>query len=120
MLIIHFERKIGRIQRNQFEEVLVVLYRYFSYAPRVNAPTSTKYHSYTFIYLQNALERAIISAHTGRNISYGIQTQQMPYPCWVNDKFVNSISRLLPLFMVLSWIFTVSMNVKDIVHEKEK
>jgi hypothetical protein len=27
---------------------------------------------------------------------------------------------MLPLFMVLSWIFTVSMNVKDIVHEKEK
>ncbi|CAF3347478.1 unnamed protein product [Rotaria sp. Silwood1] len=44
----------------------------------------------------------------------------MPYPCWINDKFVNSISRMLPLLMVLSWIFTVSMNVKDIVHEKEK
>lgn len=27
---------------------------------------------------------------------------------------------MLPLFMVLSWIFTVSMNVKDIVYEKEK
>ncbi len=35
-------------------------------------------------------------------------------------RFVNSISRLLPLFMVLSWIFTISMNVKDIVREKEK
>ncbi|CAF4468600.1 unnamed protein product, partial [Adineta steineri] len=77
-------------------------------------------HSSLFIYLQNALERAIIYAQTGRNISYGIQTQQMPYPCWINDKFSNAISRMLPLFMVLSWIFTVSMNVKDIVHEKEK
>ncbi|CAF1162270.1 unnamed protein product [Adineta steineri] len=94
--------------------------KYFSYAPRVSAPISTKYHSYLFIYLQNALERAIIYAQTGRNISYGIQTQQMPYPCWINDKFSNAISRMLPLFMVLSWIFTVSMNVKDIVHEKEK
>jgi len=35
-------------------------------------------------------------------------------------RFINTISRMLPLFMVLSWIFTVSMNVKDIVHEKEK
>ncbi|UJR15712.1 hypothetical protein I4U23_002647 [Adineta vaga] len=94
--------------------------RYFSYAPRVTVPSSTKYHSYMFIYLQNALERAIISVQTGRDVPYGIQTQQMPYPCWINDKFVNSISRMLPLFMVLSWIFTVSMNVKDIVHEKEK
>jgi hypothetical protein len=35
-------------------------------------------------------------------------------------RFVNSIRQLLPLFMVLSWIFTISMNVKDIVYEKEK
>ncbi|CAF4578630.1 unnamed protein product [Rotaria socialis] len=94
--------------------------RYFKYAPRTSAPLSTKYHSYTFIYLQNAIERAIISAHTGTNLPYGIKTQQMPYPCWINDQFVNSISRMLPLLMVLSWIFTVSMNVKDIVQEKEK
>lgn len=60
--------------------------RYFSYAPRVSAPFSTKYHSFGFIYLQNAIERAIISIQTGRNISYGIQTQQMPYPCWMIDK----------------------------------
>ncbi len=54
----------------------------------MSAPVSTKYHSYTFIYLQNAIERAIINMQTGRNISYGIKTQQMPYPCWVNDKYV--------------------------------
>lgn len=60
--------------------------RYFSYAPRYSVPGSTKYHTFAFIYLQNALDRAIISAHTGLNISYGIQTQQMPYPCWVNDR----------------------------------
>lgn len=94
--------------------------RYFSYQPRVGVPQSTKYHSFSFIYLQNAIERAFISIQTGVNVSYGIQTQQMPYPCWINDKFVNSIRQMLPLFMVLSWIFTVSMNVKDIVYEKEK
>jgi ATP-binding cassette subfamily A (ABC1) protein 1 len=113
--------------------------RYFTYAPRYAVPSSTKYHTFAFIYLQNALDRAIINAQTGINPSYGIQTQQTPYPCWVNDKydiisieitsksfvcysfrFVNSIRQMLPLFMVLSWIFTVSMNVKDIVYEKEK
>ena len=36
------------------------------------------------------------------------------------DKFVAAISRTLPLFMVLAWIYTVSMMVKDIVYEKEK
>lgn len=43
-----------------------------------------------------------------------------PYPCYVNDRFILAISRSLPLFMVLSWIYTVSMTVKDIVYEKEK
>ena len=31
-----------------------------------------------------------------------------------------AISRSLPLFMVLSWIYTVSMLVKGIVYEKER
>ncbi|CAF1011818.1 unnamed protein product [Rotaria sordida] len=94
--------------------------RYFTYSPRYSAPLSTKYHSFTFIYLQNALDHAIINIQTGLNLPFGIQTQQMPYPCWINDRFVNSVRQMLPLFMVLSWIFTVSMNVKDIVYEKEK
>jgi len=39
-----------------------------------------------FIYLQNALDRAIINLQTGANVAYGIQTQQMPYPCWSLDQ----------------------------------
>jgi len=35
-------------------------------------------------------------------------------------RFVNAIARSLPLFMVLAWIYTVSMMTKDIVYEKEK
>ena len=30
-----------------------------------------------------------------------------------------AISRTLPLFMVLSWIYSVAMIVKGVVHEKE-
>jgi hypothetical protein len=65
------------------------LFRYFTYAPRYAVPTSTKYYTFGFIYLQNALDRAIINTHTGINVSYGIETQQMPYPCWINDKYIN-------------------------------
>ena len=43
-----------------------------------------------------------------------------PYPCWVLDKFLTALSSLLPLFMVLAWIYTVAMMTKDIVYEKEK
>ncbi|CAF0889943.1 unnamed protein product [Didymodactylos carnosus] len=94
--------------------------RYFSFKPRTDAPLSTKYFSFGFIYLMNSLERAFISIQTNTSLGYGVKTQQYPYPCYVNDKFINAVSRMLPLFMVLGWIFTVSMNVKDIVHEKEK
>ena len=66
---------------------IIFCYRFFSYAPRTSAPVSTKYFTFVFIYLQNALDRAIINTHTGVNISYGIQTQQMPYPCWMNDRY---------------------------------
>jgi ATP-binding cassette subfamily A (ABC1) protein 1 len=43
-----------------------------------------------------------------------------PYPCYVEDRFIAAIARILPLFMVFAWIYTVSMTVKDIVYEKEK
>ena len=43
-----------------------------------------------------------------------------PYPCYINDKFLTAIASLLPLFMVLAWIYTVAMMTKDIVYEKEK
>jgi ATP-binding cassette subfamily A (ABC1) protein 1 len=51
---------------------------------------------------------------------FGISMIMQPYPCWKNDKFIFAISRLLPLFMVISWIYSVAMMVKDIVYEKEK
>ncbi len=34
--------------------------------------------------------------------------------------FVIAIARSMPLFMVVAWIYTVSMIVKGIVYEKEK
>jgi len=43
-----------------------------------------------------------------------------PYPCWVLDKFLTALASLLPLFMVLAWIYCVAMMTKDIVYEKEK
>ena len=37
-----------------------------------------------------------------------------------NFRFTLAIARSLPLFMVLAWIYTVSMVVKGIVYEKEE
>lgn len=52
--------------------------------------------------------------------TFGIQGKMTPFPCWVQDKFLTAISNLLPLFLVISWLYTVAMITKDIVYEKEK
>lgn len=79
-----------------------------------------RYFLYGFIYIQDMLEKAIIETKTNQTNTMGITTQMTPYPCYVDDRFVAAIARSLPLFMVLAWIYTISMLVKDIVYEKEK
>jgi len=96
--------------------------RFYNFGPS-NCLGCNQYFLYGFIYIQDMLEKAIIEINTNQsteNDSMGITTQMTSYPCYVNDKFMLAISRLLPGFMVLSWVYTVSMIVKDIVYEKEK
>lgn len=85
-----------------------------------NCQSCNKYFLYGFIYLQDILERTVVEAKTNEPQTFGITEQQQPFPCHINDKFIKAINRTLPLFMVLAWIYSVSMLVKDIVYEKEK
>jgi ATP-binding cassette subfamily A (ABC1) protein 1 len=78
------------------------------------------YFLYGFIYVQDMIERAVVEVKSNQSQLFGLVAQMMPYPCYVNDKFVIAIARSMPLFMVLAWIYTVSMMVKDIVYEKER
>jgi hypothetical protein len=78
------------------------------------------YFLYGFIYIQDMLEKAIIEVKSNQSQMFGLVGQMMPYPCYVSDRFIVAISRSMPLFMVLAWIYTVSMMVKDIVYEKER
>jgi len=68
------------------------------------------------------LEHSIIATHSGRNKSElpGITLQQMPYPCYIEDRFIIAIARTFPLFMTLAWVYSASMIIKSIVYEKEK
>ena len=91
----------------------------YGYGPS-NCLGCNAYFMYGFIYLQDMVEKAIVEMKTGQNQDMGIIGQMTPYPCYIDDKFLNAIARTLPLFMVLAWIYTVSMLVKDIVYEKEK
>ncbi|XP_078054223.1 phospholipid-transporting ATPase ABCA1-like [Mustelus asterias] len=72
-----------------------------------------------FVYLQDLVEQAIVRVQTGERKKTGIYLQQMPYPCYVDDPFLRVLNRSLPLFMILSWIYSVAMIIKGVVHEKE-
>ena len=52
------------------------------------------------------LEHSIIALQSGRNKSDlpGITLQQMPYPCYIEDRFIIAIARTFPLFMTLAWV----------------
>ncbi|XP_012878140.1 PREDICTED: ATP-binding cassette sub-family A member 7 [Dipodomys ordii] len=72
-----------------------------------------------FVYLQDLLERAAVRVLSGTRPRVGLYLQQMPYPCYVDDVFLRVLSRSLPLFLTLSWIYSVALTVKAVVREKE-
>ncbi|KAM9369070.1 LOW QUALITY PROTEIN: phospholipid-transporting ATPase ABCA7 [Phaethornis superciliosus] len=72
-----------------------------------------------FAYLQDLVEQAVVRVQTGTHPQVGLYLQQMPHPCYVDDTFLRRLSRSLPLFMTLAWIYSVAMIIKGVVHEKE-
>ncbi|XP_023665182.2 phospholipid-transporting ATPase ABCA1-like [Paramormyrops kingsleyae] len=72
-----------------------------------------------FAYLQDMLDHGIIRAHTSASQPLGVFLQQMPYPCYVNDAFISSIGGILPMFLVLAFMFSVCLTIKGLVLEKE-
>ncbi|KAK3090139.1 hypothetical protein FSP39_009459 [Pinctada imbricata] len=88
--------------------------------PRRAPGKETKFLSYGFAYLQDMVDHAIIKIQTGADTDIGVVVQQFPYPCYIQDTFQYAIDRVLPLFLVLAWVFSVAMICKNIVYEKEK
>nr|KAG5700800.1 hypothetical protein BaRGS_035003 [Batillaria attramentaria] len=80
----------------------------------------TKFTTYGFAYIQDMVDHAIIRLQANISQEVGVMLQQFPYPCWIRDRFTFAISRSLPMFMVISWIYSVAMIVKGIVYEKEQ
>uniref|UniRef100_A0A8D3D687 ABC transporter domain-containing protein n=1 Tax=Scophthalmus maximus TaxID=52904 RepID=A0A8D3D687_SCOMX len=72
-----------------------------------------------FAYLQDMMDHGIIEVQTSKTQPLGVFAQQMPYPCFVDDVFIRTLARSLPLYMTLAWIYSVAMIIKSIVVEKE-
>ncbi|XP_066576539.1 phospholipid-transporting ATPase ABCA1 [Amia ocellicauda] len=92
---------------------------YWDPGPRADPFEDMRYIWGGFAYLQDVIEQGIIRAVTGTKEKIGVYIQQMPYPCYVDDIFLRVMSRSLPLFMTLAWIYSVAIIIKGIVYEKE-
>ncbi|KAM3857848.1 phospholipid-transporting ATPase ABCA1 [Diretmus argenteus] len=93
--------------------------RLWSPGARDNSFNDLRYLWGGFAYLQDMMDHGIIRAHTSKAQPLGVFAQQMPYPCYVDDSFVQSIGGILPMFLVLAFMYTVCMTIKGLVLEKE-
>jgi len=79
------------------------------------------YYQFGFVWVQDVIERAIINVQTGRDVvEPGTFLHQIPYPCYMEDKFLFMIEHVMPLCLTISWVYTVAMLVQSIVYEKEQ
>nr|XP_013816584.1 PREDICTED: retinal-specific ATP-binding cassette transporter [Apteryx mantelli mantelli] len=114
----HVKYKI-RMDIDAVEKTNKIKDRYWDPGPRADPVDDLRYIWGGFAYLQDMVEHGIIKTQTNTEVPLGIYLQQMPYPCFVDDVFMITLNRSFPIFMVLAWIYSVSMTVKSIVLEKE-
>ncbi|XP_039629926.1 ATP-binding cassette sub-family A member 2 isoform X3 [Polypterus senegalus] len=78
------------------------------------------YFLYGFVWIQDMMERAIINMFVGHDVvEPGNYVQMFPYPCYTRDDFLFVIEHMMPLCMVISWVYSVAMMIQHIVAEKE-
>ncbi|KAL0979073.1 hypothetical protein UPYG_G00180180 [Umbra pygmaea] len=78
------------------------------------------YFLYGFVWIQDMMERAIINTFVGHDVvEPGNYVQMFPYPCYTRDYFLFVIEHMMPLCMVISWVYSVAMMIQHIVAEKE-
>ncbi|XP_030743372.1 glucosylceramide transporter ABCA12 [Echinops telfairi] len=85
-----------------------------------NSPSHNQIYGRAFIYLQDSIERAIIELQTGRNSQdIAVQVQAIPYPCYLKDNFLTSVSYSFPIVLMVAWVVFVAAFVKKLVYEKD-
>ncbi|KAM4020093.1 ATP-binding cassette sub-family A member 2 [Anomaloglossus baeobatrachus] len=78
------------------------------------------YFLYGFVWIQDMMERALINTIVGHDVvEPGNYVQIFPYPCYTRDDFLFVIEHMMPLCMVISWVYSVAMMIQHIVAEKE-
>ncbi|XP_070785696.1 phospholipid-transporting ATPase ABCA1-like [Enoplosus armatus] len=108
-----------RMDIEEAERTNKVKERLWSPGARDNSFNDLRYIWGGFAYLQDMMDHGIIRAQTSKTQPLGVFAQQMPYPCFVDDVFIQSIGGILPMFLVLAFMYTVCMTIKGLVLEKE-
>ncbi|XP_062844042.1 retinal-specific phospholipid-transporting ATPase ABCA4 isoform X2 [Trichomycterus rosablanca] len=114
----HVKYKI-RMDIDAVERTNKIKDRYWDPGPRADPVEDLRYIWGGFAYLQDMIEHGVLKLLTNPQSQLGVYVQQMPYPCYVDDVFMLTLNRCFPIFMVLAWVYSVSMMVKSIVLEKE-
>ncbi|PAA80697.1 hypothetical protein BOX15_Mlig019968g3 [Macrostomum lignano] len=96
-----------------------VLDSHFKPKPRTNFQTDFKYFTSFFIYIQELLEHGIQAEVTGVNAPLQTYLTMFPSVCYMDDTFAKVTNAFLPMLLIFTWIFNVSVLVNAIVYEKE-
>ncbi|CAG5929271.1 unnamed protein product, partial [Menidia menidia] len=108
-----------RMDIEEVERTNKVKSRSWSPGARDNSFNDLRYIRGGFAYLQDMMDHGIVRSQTSKTQPLGVFVQQMPYPCFVDDAFIQSIGGILPMFLVLAFMYSVCMIIKGLVLEKE-
>ncbi|XP_060076879.1 phospholipid-transporting ATPase ABCA1-like [Ylistrum balloti] len=98
---------------------------YQQFGPRqqyTNTSGDPFYQERGFLYLQYAIDKAIIdrkSPGNGLGSKYTVSLRKMPYPPYVQDTLLTVLRSSLPSIVLFAFIVTVFQTTKNIVYEKE-
>ncbi|KAK7939643.1 hypothetical protein WMY93_002969 [Mugilogobius chulae] len=92
---------------------------FFTKETHISARTALRYNR-GFIYLQESIDRAIIDIQANKEVTdTAVQIQPFPYPCHYRDEYLEAISFVFPLLLMIAWVLFVADFVKKLVHERE-
>ncbi|XP_042876783.1 phospholipid-transporting ATPase ABCA3-like isoform X3 [Penaeus japonicus] len=80
------------------------------------------YYDEGFLTIQHAVDMAITEYISGKDpsVSISVEMQRMPYPKYIDDKYLVALQSWLPFVLLISYIYPAINIVKSVVYEKEK
>lgn len=80
------------------------------------------YYDEGFLTIQHAVDMAITEYISGKDpsASISVEMQRMPYPKYIDDKYLVALQSWLPFVLLISYIYPAINIAKSVVYEKEK